>query len=456
MKSINPSTNLLICEYPEHSPEQVREIICSAEQDWQSWKNLDFSVRASLMRNLSALLLEKKEELADLITQEMGKISSEALTEIDKCSRICLYYAENTENLLKDELVTTRYKKSYTTFQPLGLILAVMPWNFPFWQVIRCMAPALMSGNGGILKHATNVSGCALELEKLFREAGFPKNIFRTLLVPNEGVAEIIAHKAIKAVTLTGSERAGSAVAQFSGKMLKKTILELGGSDPFIVLEDANIEKAVDAAIRSRMYNTGQACTAAKRFVIVEKVATEFLRKLKSGMEALIIGNPSQESTQVGPLARPDLLKNLDSQVKRSLEQGADLLLGGVALETRGNFYPPTILTNVTEDMPVFKEETFGPVSAVIVVKNEAEAIRVANASEYGLSCSLWTEDTERGERIAHQIESGSVYINCATSSVPQLPFGGIKRSGYGRELSAYGLKEFLNIRSICIDQDSL
>jgi succinate-semialdehyde dehydrogenase / glutarate-semialdehyde dehydrogenase len=451
MKSTNPSTENIIQEFEEHTQDEVYEIIDKVNTEWLSWKETTFDYRARLMKKAAQVLREKKETYAQLMTVEMGKIIRESLAEIEKCAIACDYYADHAEDLLKDEVIETDATKSLLVFQPIGIILAVMPWNFPFWQVFRFAAPSLMAGNGAVLKHASNVPGCALAIESIFREAGFPVNIFRTLMIPSGMVKSVIEHPDIAAVTLTGSESAGSEVASTAGKMIKKTLLELGGSDAFIILEDADMEKALKTAVTARMINQGQSCIAAKRFIVVESRIKEFEEKIKSAMENLKTGDPLEPETQVGPLARKDLVDDIDRQVRKSVEMGARLVLGGRRTERTGFYYMPTILADVVKGVPVYEQETFGPVVAIISVKNEQEAIKVANDSDFGLGGSVWTEDLKRGESVARKINTGAVFVNGLTKSDPRLPFGGIKKSGYGRELSGYGIKEFVNIKTIWI-----
>jgi succinate-semialdehyde dehydrogenase/glutarate-semialdehyde dehydrogenase len=451
MKSINPATNTLIKAYTPHSPSEVTQILEAVNDAWMSWKETSFTERAERMFNAAGLLVAERDECAAIITTEMGKTITEARGEVEKCALACRYFAEHAEKILHDEPVKTGYAKSFVTFEPLGVILAVMPWNFPFWQVWRFIAPNLMAGNAGVLKHASSVSGCALKIEELVKKAGFPDNLFRSLLIPSNDVEAVIRNPLVKGVTLTGSDGAGSRVAEIAGQELKKSVLELGGSDPFIVLEDADLEACVQTAVKSRCLNVGQVCISAKRFIVEEAVAEVFVDGLASAMNALVIGNPMDETTLLGPMARPDLLDDLHAQVETSIQQGARLVSGGHRLDRPGNYYAPTILTDVTRDMPVFNQETFGPVAAVIAVKSEEEAVAVANDTNFGLGASVWTKDLNRGESIARKIESGMVFVNGMTASHPELPFGGVKRSGYGRELSRYGIKEFVNIKTICV-----
>jgi succinate-semialdehyde dehydrogenase/glutarate-semialdehyde dehydrogenase len=370
---------------------------------------------------------------------------------VEKCAWVCEYYAENAGLFLKDEIIESDANKSYVAFEPLGVILAVMPWNFPFWQVFRFAAPALMAGNVGILKHASNVPGCALAIEKVFRDAGLPENLFSTLMIPANKVEDVIANEYVKAVTLTGSESAGSAVASTAGKYLKKSVLELGGSDPYIVLEDADLPKCSKVSVQSRMLNVGQSCIAAKRFIVVKSVLDEFEKLHTSHVKNLKVGDPLSEETDIGPLARGEYVEELHRQVRESINLGARLLCGGSKIEGPGAFYEPTVLTNVKAGMAVYEEETFGPVSAIIPVEDEKEAIKVANDTEFGLGGSIWSRDIKNAENLARQVNTGGMFINGMTKSDPRLPFGGIKRSGYGRELSHYGIKEFVNIKTIWI-----
>lgn len=453
MKSINPANGEVIKEYKEYTPEEVKQIIDNVDQDWQDWKKTSFAERSALMHKAADILIAERDECAEILTSEMGKVIKESRAEIEKCAWACSYYADNAERILQDELIKTDFKKSFVSFEPIGIVLMVMPWNFPFWQAFRFIAPGLMAGNASVLKHASNVMGCALKIEEVLIKAGFPKNLFRSLVIGSRQVADVIRNPKIKAVTLTGSEPAGSQVAAEAGKELKKSVLELGGSDPFVVLEDADLEKCAQIAAVSRNLNCGQVCIAAKRFIVVESVAEKFQELQKKATEELKIGDPMDEATQVAPLSRPDLLDDLQVQVDKSVELGADLVTGGKKLDRPGNYYAPTILSNVKKGMPAYDDETFGPVAANIIVKDDEEAIKVANDTPFGLGASIWTKDLEKGERLAREIEAGMVYVNNMVASSPLLPFGGVKRSGYGRELSDYGIKEFVNIKTICIQQ---
>ena len=386
------------------------------------------------------------------MTLEMGKPIAQSRAEVEKCAWVCEYYAENAEKFFSDEMIETDASKSFVSFQPLGIVLAVMPWNFPFWQVFRFAAPGLMAGNAGILKHASNVSGCALAIEEVFREAGFPENLFRTILVPSSQMEKVIKNEKIKAVTLTGSVPAGKAVAKTAGSVLKKTVMELGGSDPYVILEDADLEMAADTCVTARFINGGQSCIAAKRFIVVEKVYDEFEKLFIEKMKSKKMGDPIDESNDIGPQASVPLRDELHQQVEKSIKLGAELLLGGKIPELKGAYYPPTVLSNVKKGMPAYDEELFGPVAALIKAKDESEAIKIANDTIFGLGAAVFTGDVARGEKIAKEkLHAGCCFVNAFVKSDPRLPFGGIKESGYGRELSVYGIREFVNIKSIYI-----
>jgi succinate-semialdehyde dehydrogenase/glutarate-semialdehyde dehydrogenase len=451
IRSVNPATGDVLETFEEMTTAQIDQTLAGTHAAFLEWRIQPFAARATLMAAAARELRARKPEYAMTMTREMGKPIAQAETEVDKCAATCDYYAAHAEAFLAEQPRQTDATKSYVRFDPLGVVLAVMPWNFPFWQVFRFAAPALMAGNAGLLKHASNVPRCALLIEEVFRRAGFPENLFRTLLTDPDGVKALIADPRIVAVTLTGSERAGMAVAEQAGRMLKKTVLELGGSDPFIVLGDAEVEAAARAAAEARLINSGQSCIAAKRFIVVEPVADRFLGRFKSELAARRMGDPAARETQVGPQARLDLRDRLHEQVVESIKRGARPLVGGEVPAGRGAFYPPTLLTAVDRGMPAFDEETFGPVAAVIIAKGETDAVRLANDSPYGLGAALWTRDLARAERLAREIEAGAIFVNGVVKSDPRLPFGGIKRSGYGRELSEYGIREFMNIKSVWI-----
>ncbi len=449
--SINPTTGEALETFAETTPAALERVLDQALTAYQSWRRCSYGQRAQAMREAGRLLRERKSQHARTMALEMGKPLPQGEAEAEKCAWACDYYAEHAERLLAEEPRETDASKALVRFDPIGPVLAIMPWNFPFWQVFRFAAPALMAGNAGLLKHAPNVSRCALEIEAIFREAGFPEGLFRSLILSNEAAAQVIADPRVRAVTLTGSDRAGSQVAERAGRHLKKTVLELGGSDPFLVLEDADVEQAARVAAEARLLNSGQSCIAAKRFIVVEPVANRFLNAFVPAMRTRRMGDPLAPGTQVGPQARLDLRANLHRQVEQSVQRGAQLLLGGTLPEGPGFFYPPSVLAAVAEGMPAFDEEVFGPVAAVIRVKDEAQAVRVANASRYGLGAAVWTGDPARGERLARELEVGSVFVNGLVKSDPRLPFGGVKLSGYGRELSEYGLKEFVNIKTVWV-----
>lgn len=451
MKSVNPATGELIRDYPEFSDQLVSDAVNATRAAFLDWRYTDFTKRAVHMRQVAAILRAEKDSLALLMTLEMGKPIRDARAEVEKCAAACEYYAENAAQMLADEPVTTESSRSFIAYQPVGVVLAVMPWNFPFWQVIRFAVPALMAGNGAVLKHASNVSGCALALEGIFRKAGFPENLFRTLLISGQRVTSVIGHPNIAAVTLTGSVEAGRSVSETCGKYLKKSVLELGGSDPYLVLEDADIAHAAETCARSRLINSGQSCIAAKRFIVVDEVYNDFLESFTAAMKKRRMGDPTDPETDIGPQSSLKLRNDLAQQVESSVKAGATIILGGKIPEGPGAFYPATILADVTPGMPAYSEELFGPVASLIRVRNEIEAVNVANDSRFGLGAAVFTQDAERGESIARKLESGCVAVNDFVKSDPRLPFGGIKESGYGRELSTFGIREFVNIRSIVI-----
>ena len=440
IQSINPTTGEVLESFPEMRPNEIDQAVEATYRTFHEWRSCSFADRAKHMREAGRILRAGKENYARTMALEMGKPIVQGEAEVEKCAWTCDYYAEHAAAFLADQLRETDASRSYIRFDPIGPVLAIMPWNFPLWQVFRFAA---------ILKHASNVPRCALQIEEIFHEAGFPENLFRAILVGSEIIFFIVADARICAVTLTGSDSAGSKVAERAGHQLKKTVLELGGSDPFIVLDDADIHKAAKTAADARLINSGQSCIAAKRFIVVEKIEEMFLEEFVSEMRSRSMGDPLDRDTQVGPQARHDLRISLHRQVEESVKRGAKLLLGGRVPEGPGAFYPPTVLAAVKEDMPAFYEETFGPVAAIIPAQDEGDAIRLANNSSFGLGASLWTRDRERAERLVGQIEAGSVFVNELVKSDPRLPFGGVKRSGYGRELSEYGIREFMNIKSV-------
>ncbi len=449
---INPSTGETLATFEKMGPAELHQVLDGAAGVFLTWKESGFPERARHFRRAGEILKLGQEKYARLMAQEMGKPISQGKAEIQKCARCCDFYAENAERFLSPQTPATDGAKSRVAFRPLGVILAVMPWNFPFWQVFRFAVPTLAAGNAAVLKHASNVFGCALEIEKIFQEAGFPGGLFQSLLIGPPDTTPVILDPRIAAVSITGSVGAGRAVASEAGKALKKCVLELGGSDPFIVLADADLEKAVEVGVQARFQNAGQSCIAAKRFILVEAIREEFENRFVERTRQLKMGDPLDPQTEIGPMARRDLRDELHRQVVESVERGARLRLGGPIPEGPGAFYPPTILTDVKKGMPAFSEELFGPVAAMISVKNEEEAIAVANATEFGLGASIWTRDLARGERLAtERIEAGSCFVNGMVKSDPRLPFGGIKHSGYGRELGEFGIHEFVNIKTVVI-----
>lgn len=452
MKSVNPLTGETLQSYETLSEKGVEKIINSVDKSWHHWRSTSFVHRGRRMQDLSSLLKTRKEELARLMALEMGKVLKEGIAEIEKCAWVCDYYAQNAENFLENESIKTEATKSYVSYQPLGTILAVMPWNFPFWQVFRFLAPTLLAGNTAVLKHASNVPGCAMAIEELLRDAGFPENVFRTLLVGSHQVENIIKHQAVKGVSLTGSTPAGKNLAALAGGELKKCVLELGGSDPYLILKDANLEKAAKICAFGRLLNAGQSCIGAKRFIVVDEVYPEFLEHFTHEMNKAYFGDPTDPESTMGPLARVDLRDELHQQVTKSIDKGAEIIIGGEIPHRKGAFYPPTILENVQPGMPAYDEELFGPVASVIHVKDEDEAIYVANDTVFGLGAAVFTENNSKGEIIAEtQLQAGCCFVNDFVKSDPRLPFGGIKESGFGRELSTQGIKEFMNVKTVVV-----
>lgn len=451
IQSINPATGEVLETFEPFSSRQIDEALAAAHTAFKSWRATDFAERGALFHRLATYLRAHKAELGRIATLEMGKPLAESEAEVEKCAWNCEYYAENAEKFLADESISTNATDSYVSFQPLGVVLALMPWNYPYWQIFRFAAPALMAGNTTVLKHASNVSRCALEVERVFLACGFPQGVFRTVLVPGAETGKLIADPRVAAVTLTGSEQAGVAVASASGQHLKKHVLELGGSDAFIVLADADLDAAARVAVTARFQNTGQSCIAAKRFIVVEAVAEAFERKFVEAAAKLRVGDPLERGTQIGPVARGDLRAELDRQVQATVQMGGKVLLGGHSVDGQGSFYEPTIVTNVTPEMPMFREETFGPAAAVIHARDTEHAIELANDSQFGLGGNLWTRDIEQGRKLARRLESGATFLNGMTASDPRLPFGGVKHSGYGRELSVFGIREFVNVQTVWI-----
>ncbi len=451
-KSINPSTDEEIKSYPDMNEKEIDKILEEADKAFLALQATSFTQRAEKMKKARDILLKRKEEFAKIMTLEMGKPILQSISEVEKCAWVCEYFAENAENFLSNEEIKTDAVKSYVTYQPLGVVLAIMPWNFPFWQVFRFAAPNLMAGNAGILKHASNVTGCALVIEEVFEEAGFPKNLFRTIIASSKKMETVIKNKNIKAVTLTGSVPAGKSVASIAGSVLKKTVLELGGSDPYVILEDADLKNSVEACVNSRLINGGQSCIAAKRFIVVEKIYKKFEEMYVQLMKEKKMGDPFDKENNLGPQASKSLRDDLHKQVEKSIEKGAKLLLGGKIPEGKGAYYPPTVLTDVKKGMPAYDEEIFGPVAALIKAANEDEAIAIANDTNFGLGAAVFTADKNKGEIIAGtRLLAGNCFVNSFVKSDPRLPFGGIKESGYGRELSPFGIKEFVNIKTVYI-----
>jgi len=454
IESINPATGKLIKSYQALSQQEVEQRISETHNSWLIWKTISFQERARYIKNTAEVLRKRKAELAHLMALEMGKPLKAGEAEIEKCAVCCEYYAENGAKFLAPELIETDADKSYVVFQPLGVVLAIMPWNFPFWQAFRFIAPALMAGNCGVLKHSSNVAGCAIAIEEIIREAGFPGNVFQTLLIGSDAVDKVIENTFIKAVTLTGSTSAGKKVAQKAASLLKKSVLELGGSDPYLILKDADLELAAKVCTESRLINSGQSCIAAKRFIVAKEIEDEFINRFKENMSSKNMGNPLDEKNTIGPQARHDLRDELHQQVLKSIEMGAKCVLGGEIPEGDGAFYPPTILTNVKKGMPAYDEELFGPVAAVITADSEEKAIEIANDTIFGLGAAVFSRDLPTAEHIAaNLLNAGSCFINELVKSDPRLPFGGINQSGYGRELGVYGIKEFVNIKTVFIKE---
>ena len=445
----NPATGEIVKSFEPLTPAQIEEKIQRAASTFQTYRRTSFAERARKMMRAAEILEQEKDECARLMTLEMGKTLRSAVAEAVKCASGCRYYAEHAERFLADEVVETGAKRSFIRYQPLGPILAIMPWNFPFWQVFRFLAPALMAGNVGLLKHASNVPQCALKIEEIVRRAGFEEGVFQTLLIGSGPVDGILNDRRVAAATLTGSEQAGIQVGMSAAKRIKKVVLELGGSDPFIVMPSADLNAAVATAVDARIQNNGQSCIAAKRFIVAEEIADEFERKFVSRMQSLQVGDPFEEKTQLGPLANADAVTSLDVDVKKTVAAGGRLLTGGHPLKRPGNFYAPTVLTDIPKDSPAYSEEFFGPVASLFRVKSIDEAIAVANDSRFGLGASAWTNDPAETERFSNELEAGMVFLNKMVASDPRLPFGGVKYSGHGRELSEHGIREFVNIKTV-------
>jgi succinate-semialdehyde dehydrogenase/glutarate-semialdehyde dehydrogenase len=449
--SINPATSELVKSFEALSAEKIERKIQLAATTFQEYRHTPFAERSRMMLRAAEIVESEKAECGRLMTLEMGKPLKAAVAEAAKCATACRYYAENAERFLADEIVETGAKRSFIRYLPLGPILAVMPWNFPFWQVFRFAAPALMAGNVGLLKHASNVPQCALKIEEIFRRAGFAEGVFQTLLIGSGPVDGILNDARVAAATLTGSEQAGIQVGVSAARRIKKVVLELGGSDPFIVMPSANVEAAAATAVDARIQNNGQSCIAAKRFIVAESVADEFERQFVQRMEALRIGDPFLDETQLGPLANPEAVTSLDADVKKTVAAGARLLTGGHPLQRPGNFYAPTVLTNIPKESPAYREEFFGPVASIFRVKDAAQAIEIANDSRFGLGASAWTNDPAETELFINELEAGMVFINKMVASDPRLPFGGVKQSGHGRELGVHGIREFVNIKTVWV-----
>jgi succinate-semialdehyde dehydrogenase / glutarate-semialdehyde dehydrogenase len=454
IQSINPATGERLRSFEPLSESQIEEKIGRAAETFQRYRRIPVASRAQMMARAAEILVAEKEKFGRLMTTEMGKPLRAAVEEAAKCAWNCRFYAEKAAEFLADEAPQTGPKQAFVRYQPLGPVLAVMPWNFPFWQVFRFAAPALMAGNVCLLKHASNVPQCALAIEEIFRRAGFPEGAFQTLLIGSDQVERVLDNPRVMAVTLTGSEAAGSSVASAAGERIKKTVLELGGSDPFIVMPSADIEEAARTAVKARVINNGQSCIAAKRFIVAEEIADEFERRFVEGMESLKVGDPMDETTDIGPLATEDILETLEEQVRETVTQGARIITGGEPLMRAGYYFAPTVLTDIPPDSPAYLEEMFGPVASLFRVRDLDEAIRLANDTTFGLAASAWTNDEKERDRLIDEIDAGLVFINAMVASDPRLPFGGVKGSGYGRELSREGIREFVNIKTVWIKEE--
>ncbi|PYI92721.1 MAG: NADP-dependent succinic semialdehyde dehydrogenase [Verrucomicrobia bacterium] len=449
--STSPTTGKTIQQFQPHADTEIERALQSGVRAFQAHRWTSFADRAAKMRRVADLLESDRERFARIISTEMGKILRASVEEIEKCARGCRFYAEHAEEFLREQVVASDARRSSVRYEPVGTVLAIMPWNFPFWQVFRFAAPAIMAGNVALLKHASNVPQCALAIEQIFRQAGFEHGVFQTLLIENERVENLIKDPRIKAVTLTGSDRAGSAVANNAGRELKKCVLELGGSDPFIVMPSANLDQAVSIGIKARTINAGQSCIAAKRFIIADAIYSDFINRFVDGIKNLKMGDPFDPATGIGPLATKNILRGVDRQVQQSVAVGAKILTGGKCADRTGYFYEPTVLTDIPQNAPAYREEVFGPVALMFRVHDQAEAVTLANDSVFGLGSSVWTNDADEQEFFARELESGMVFVNAMVASDPRLPFGGIKRSGFGRELGAEGIREFTNIKTVFI-----
>ncbi len=449
--SINPATGVAIAGYDAFDDAKVARIVQQAYKEYNSWRLQTYKERAQVLKNIAKQLRNSKEKLAILATKEMGKPIQQGRDEVEKCAVTLEYYAKDGASMLANEPVETDARKSYVTFQPLGVVLAVMPWNFPYWQVFRALAPAIMAGNTMVLKHASNVSGCALAIEKVIKDAGVPKGLLQTILVPSSRIEALIANPLIAGVTLTGSTAAGRKVAEAAGRNLKKQVLELGGSDAYIILEDADLDAAIDICVKGRLVNSGQSCVAAKRFIVIKSIKKEFERRMAAKMQEATYGDPMEPNSRIGPMARVDLRDQLHEQVTKTLDKGAKLLCGGFVPEGSGAYYPPTVLTNVKKGMVAYEEELFGPVAAIIEAKDEKDAVHIANDNEYGLGSAILSKNRAHAEKLAAGLQAGCCFINDFVHSDPRLPFGGVKNSGYGREIGRFGIREFVNVKAIYI-----
>ena len=452
LKSVNPATGNTLQTFVAMTEDEVNAIVESVHGSFNGWRKTSFSFRAERMKEVAHLLREGKEDFGALMTEEMGKPYKQSIAEAEKCAWVCEYYADNAENYLANKNIATEATNSFVSYQPIGIVLAVMPWNFPFWQVFRFAAPTLMAGNPGILKHASNVQGCAQAIEDIFTAADFPDNLFKNLVIGSDKVENVIKNPLVKAVTLTGSTPAGKAVASLAGSMLKKTVLELGGSDPYVILEDADLDQAANACVAGRMLNTGQSCIAAKRFIVVEPCRSEFTNKVAKKIKNMKMGDPLDPTVDIGPMVNVSARDELHQQVITSLDKGAMLVAGGIIPQSPGSFYPPTLLVDVAPGMPAFDDELFGPVAVIIAAKDEHQALELANQTKFGLGAAVFTTDLQKGKKIAAEVlEAGCCFVNDFVKSDPRLPFGGIKESGYGRELSEFGIHEFVNIKTVVI-----